>query len=76
MLAVSTNDNGIKILANTDGIRLLRTVESRSFDSPKIGAGAMVKVNGNFFYLSRHTNHAFSGSLFLPLLYILSEIEG
>ncbi|XP_063945193.1 topless-related protein 4 isoform X5 [Daucus carota subsp. sativus] len=43
LLAVSTNDNGIKILANTDGIRLLRTVESRSFDSPKIGAGAMVK---------------------------------
>ncbi|PRQ28403.1 putative transcription factor WD40-like family [Rosa chinensis] len=27
LLAVSTNDNGIKILANSDGIRLLRTVE-------------------------------------------------
>ncbi|XP_076958828.1 topless-related protein 4-like isoform X3 [Bidens hawaiensis] len=30
LLAVSTNDNGIKILANPDGIRLLRTMENRS----------------------------------------------
>ncbi|XP_010533140.1 PREDICTED: topless-related protein 4-like [Tarenaya hassleriana] len=31
LLAVSTTDNGIKILANSDGIRLLRTAESRPF---------------------------------------------
>ncbi|KAL5988108.1 RNA polymerase II associated Paf1 complex subunit Tpr1 [Asimina triloba] len=31
LLAVSANDNGIKILGNADGIRLLRTFENRSF---------------------------------------------
>ncbi|PRQ31917.1 hypothetical protein RchiOBHm_Chr5g0040691 [Rosa chinensis] len=30
LLAVSTNDNGIKILANLYGIRLLRTVDASS----------------------------------------------
>ncbi|XP_047329931.1 topless-related protein 4-like [Impatiens glandulifera] len=43
-LAVSTNDNGIKILANSDGIRILRTVESRSFDPSRIGSAAIVKA--------------------------------
>jgi hypothetical protein len=32
LLAVTTNDNGIKILANGDGMRLLRMLESRAFD--------------------------------------------
>ena len=41
LLAISTNDNGIKILANTDGIRLL----SRSFDASRVGSAAVVKVN-------------------------------
>ncbi|XP_057485979.1 topless-related protein 4-like isoform X2 [Actinidia eriantha] len=44
LLAISTNDNGIKILANTDGIRLLRTVESRSFDASRGGSAAVVKA--------------------------------
>ncbi|PSR84523.1 Topless-related protein [Actinidia chinensis var. chinensis] len=44
LLAISTNDNGIKILANTDGIRLLRTVESRSFDVSRVGSAAVVKA--------------------------------
>ncbi|KAL6974159.1 Topless-related protein 4, partial [Sarracenia purpurea var. burkii] len=44
LLAVSTNDNGIKILANTDGIRLLRKVENRSFDPSRVGSGAVVKA--------------------------------
>lgn len=30
LLAISTSDNGFKILANAEGIRLLRTVENRS----------------------------------------------
>ena len=47
LLAVSTNDNGLKILANADGIRLLRTVESRSFDASRIASAAIVKVNTN-----------------------------
>jgi WD40 repeat protein len=44
LLAVSTNDNGIKILANADGMRLLRTVESRSVDASRFGSPAVVKA--------------------------------
>ncbi|KAF8389153.1 hypothetical protein HHK36_025846 [Tetracentron sinense] len=36
LLAVSANENGIKILANVDGLRLLRTFENRSFDASRI----------------------------------------
>ncbi|XVF24780.1 hypothetical protein REPUB_Repub13aG0157100 [Reevesia pubescens] len=32
LLAVSTNDNGIKILANADGTRLLRSIETHALD--------------------------------------------
>uniref|UniRef100_A0A7N0ZUU0 CTLH domain-containing protein n=1 Tax=Kalanchoe fedtschenkoi TaxID=63787 RepID=A0A7N0ZUU0_KALFE len=32
LLAVSANENGIKILANADGLRLLRTFENLSYD--------------------------------------------
>ncbi|KAG0500381.1 hypothetical protein HPP92_000453 [Vanilla planifolia] len=35
LLAVSTHDNGIKILANPDGLRLLSTFENRSFEVSK-----------------------------------------
>ncbi|KAJ8755367.1 hypothetical protein K2173_019165 [Erythroxylum novogranatense] len=35
LLAVSANDNGIKLLANTDGIRLLRTFENLSYDASR-----------------------------------------
>lgn len=45
LLAVSTNENGVKILANSDGIRLLRTVENRSFDASRVASAAVVKVN-------------------------------
>lgn len=44
LLAVSTNDNGVKILANSDGIRLLRTVENRTFDASRVASSAVVKV--------------------------------
>ncbi|XP_057967395.1 topless-related protein 4-like isoform X2 [Malania oleifera] len=44
LLAVSTNDNGIKILANTDGMRLLRTMENRSFDASRIASAAVMKA--------------------------------
>ncbi|KAL8117382.1 protein TOPLESS-like [Apium graveolens] len=33
LLAVSTNENGIKILANSDGLRLLRTLENKFCDA-------------------------------------------
>ncbi|XP_030464765.1 topless-related protein 4-like isoform X1 [Syzygium oleosum] len=43
LLAVSTSDNSIKILANADGIRLLRTVENRPFDASRVTPGPLVK---------------------------------
>lgn len=35
LLAVSTHENGIKILANADGLRLLRTFEDRPFNNSR-----------------------------------------
>ncbi|ONL96154.1 topless-related2 [Zea mays] len=43
LLAVSTADNGIKILANADGLRLLRTLENRSFDASRNASEAVTK---------------------------------
>ncbi|AES91574.2 putative transcription factor WD40-like family [Medicago truncatula] len=43
LLAVSTSDNGVKILANAEGIRLLRTVENRAFDASRAASAANVK---------------------------------
>ncbi|KAI4376676.1 hypothetical protein MLD38_014413 [Melastoma candidum] len=43
LLAVSTSDNSIKILANADGVRLLRTLENRSFDPSRASSGAIMK---------------------------------
>lgn len=42
LLAVSTNENGIKILANSDGLRLLRGYENLSYDTTR--APESVKV--------------------------------
>jgi len=44
LLAVSTNDNGIKILANADGMRLIRTLETRPFDTSRSVSEAVTKV--------------------------------
>jgi hypothetical protein len=43
-LAVSTIDNGIKVLANADGVRLLRTLENRSFDASRSASETVTKV--------------------------------
>ncbi|KAG8096738.1 hypothetical protein GUJ93_ZPchr0013g34568 [Zizania palustris] len=43
LLAVSTHDNGIKILANADGARLLRTLENRSFDASRSASETVTK---------------------------------
>lgn len=52
LMAVSTNENGIKILANPDGIRFLRTMENRPFDASRVASGSasVVKVMGSFVY--------------------------
>ncbi|KAG9156649.1 hypothetical protein Leryth_006613 [Lithospermum erythrorhizon] len=47
LLAVSTNENGIKILANTDGLDLLRTVENRPFESSRAASAAIIKSPSN-----------------------------
>lgn len=44
LLAVSTSDNGIKVLANTDGIRFVRSIESRTLDSSRVASGSGVKA--------------------------------
>ncbi|XP_039166201.1 topless-related protein 4 isoform X2 [Eucalyptus grandis] len=43
LLAVSTSDNSIKILANADGIRLLRTMDNWPFDASRITLGPLMK---------------------------------
>ncbi|KAH9316517.1 hypothetical protein KI387_025144, partial [Taxus chinensis] len=42
LLAVTTSDNGIKVLANADGLRLIRMLESRAFEATRMPAEAMV----------------------------------
>nr|XP_043619034.1 topless-related protein 4-like isoform X2 [Erigeron canadensis] len=41
LLAVATADNGIKIIANPDGVRLLRTLENRSFDASRVASSSL-----------------------------------
>lgn len=53
LLAVTTNDNGIKILANPDGVRLLRSMENRSIDASRVASSSAVKVK-TFLYLLVH----------------------
>ncbi|XP_042064414.1 protein TOPLESS-like isoform X1 [Salvia splendens] len=45
LLAVSANENGIKILANPDGLRLLRNYESLAFDASRASEAAKPTVN-------------------------------
>ncbi|KAL0354840.1 UNVERIFIED_CONTAM: protein TOPLESS [Sesamum radiatum] len=45
LLAISANENGIKILANTDGLRLLRTFENLAFDASRASEAAKPTVN-------------------------------
>ncbi|KAE8723627.1 Topless-related protein 4 [Hibiscus syriacus] len=45
LLAVSTNDNGLKILANLDGMRLLRTLENLSYDSSRTAEAPKPTIN-------------------------------
>lgn len=41
LLAVTTSDNGIKILANADGFRLIRMLENRAFEVKRVSTEAM-----------------------------------
>lgn len=44
LLAVTTADNGFKILANTDGLRTLRAFEARSFEASKASIDMKVGI--------------------------------
>ncbi|KAJ3692551.1 hypothetical protein LUZ60_011646 [Juncus effusus] len=44
LLAVTTSDNGIKILANADGQRLLRMLESRAFEGGSRGPPPQINI--------------------------------
>lgn len=50
-MAVSANDNVVKILANTDGLRLLRTFDGRSFDASRGVLEAASKVYINWLHI-------------------------
>lgn len=56
LLAVSTSDNGLKILANADGVRLLRSMENRPFDASRVSSASAVKVVGLMHLLSLFFN--------------------
>ncbi|KAE8699401.1 Transducin family protein / WD-40 repeat family protein isoform 5 [Hibiscus syriacus] len=45
LLAVSAKDNGIKVLANSDGMRLLRTLENLSYDASRTSEAPKPKIN-------------------------------
>jgi hypothetical protein len=55
LLAVTASDNGIKILANRDGIQMLRALEARVYDTNNRAPQepAVSKVSLNFIY-TRH----------------------
>uniref|UniRef100_A0A5B7B7A1 Putative topless-related protein 4 isoform X2 n=1 Tax=Davidia involucrata TaxID=16924 RepID=A0A5B7B7A1_DAVIN len=44
LLAVSTSENGVKILANADGVRVLRSIENRSLDASRVASGTVPKA--------------------------------
>lgn len=57
-MAVSANENSIKILANSDGIRLLRPYENIPFDASR-AADAASKVNGPYWLVSHESASSF-----------------
>ncbi|KAF3450894.1 hypothetical protein FNV43_RR06983 [Rhamnella rubrinervis] len=48
LLAVSTSDNGIKILANADGLRLLLPIEGHAADASRLVSGIVPQGPGTF----------------------------
>ncbi|XP_030973166.1 protein TPR3-like isoform X3 [Quercus lobata] len=43
LLAVSTSENGIKILANADGVRLLCCIENQAVDTSRVAPATIEK---------------------------------
>ncbi|KAK7264670.1 hypothetical protein RJT34_32280 [Clitoria ternatea] len=56
LLAVTTADGGLKILANTDGMKLLRTFEARSYGASKAPVQTS-KVSGSSMVANSNQQH-------------------
>lgn len=65
LLAVTTSDGGLKVLADTDGMKYLRAVEARSYEASKVQMETKVfilyPISFDCFMMSR--NWLFSISL-------------
>jgi hypothetical protein len=81
LLAVTTSDNGIKILANTDGQRLLRMLESRAFEGsrgPPQQINTKVVIYIILFHITWFYLHLFfchNGNFVRPHEPICSELQ-
>lgn len=65
LLAVTASDNGIKILANRDGMQMLRALEARAYDANRVPPEpAVSKVSLNFV----HTNLLLTNRMSLGLV--------
>lgn len=49
LLSVTTNENGIKILANSDGMRLIRMLECRTFEGSR-GPSQQMNTKVSFYH--------------------------
>ena len=58
LLAVTASDNGIKILANRDGLQMLRAFESRAYDANRTAPEpAVSKVSRSLFVIHGYALH-------------------
>lgn len=44
-LAVSTSENGVKILGNDEGIRMVSSIGNREVDASRVSSESVIKVN-------------------------------
>lgn len=51
LLAVTTADGGVKILADTDGMKYLRSIEARSYEASKAQVETKVFTLRNIIYI-------------------------
>ena len=59
LLAVSTGENGIKILANAKGVWLLRSIENQAVHTSRVDPATIAKVLLSFnFYRNFKCVHA------------------
>lgn len=74
LLAVSASDNGIKILANSDGLRLLRTYENLSYDSSR-ASESLTKVILIYIYIYSLSHVSLSENLTADIYMISCSLQ-